>query len=111
MATKKEKEKRRKWTSRKKLEVVLEGIKEKETVAEICRKSGISQSMYYEWRNTLFEKGEEALKYGGKSKQEVEKEKRIQHLERKVGQLTLECDLLKKLRDWRKGNGQVSKSS
>lgn len=105
------KEKRIIWTSKKKLEVVLEGIKEKETVTEICRKHGISQSMYYEWRNTLFEKGEEALKYGGRSKQEAEKEKRILHLERKVGQLTLECDLLKKLRDWQKGNGKALRSS
>ncbi len=111
MGAKKEKEKRRKWTSRKKLEVVLEGIKEKETIAELCRKHGISQSMYYEWRNTLFEKGEEALKYGGKSKEEAEKDKRIQHLERKVGQLTLECDLLKKLRSGRKKNGKALKSS
>ncbi len=46
------------------MDVVLEGIKEKETIAELCLKYGMSQSMYYERRNTLFDKGEEALKYG-----------------------------------------------
>jgi transposase len=90
-------EKRKVWTAKQKLEIVLEGLKEKETVVEVCRRYGISQSMYYEWRNILLEKGGEALKYGGKSKEEAEKDKRIAQLERKVGQLTLECDLLKKL--------------
>jgi hypothetical protein len=40
--------------------------------------------MYYEWRNILLEKGEETLKYGGKSKEEVEKNKLITNLDRKV---------------------------
>ena len=100
-------DKRRFWTAKRKLEVILECLKEKETVAEVCRKHGISQSMYYEWRNLLFEKGEEALKHGGKSREEVEKDKRIGELERKVVQLSLECDLLKKVRNWRRGNGKV----
>ncbi|MFQ5965546.1 MAG: transposase [Candidatus Scalinduaceae bacterium] len=63
---KKEKEKRRIWTAKRKLEVLLEGLKEKETVAEVCRKHGISQSMYYEWKNILLEKGEVVLKHGGR---------------------------------------------
>ena len=47
MSEEKEKEKRRIWTAKQKSEVVLEGLKEKETVAEVCRRYGISQSMYY----------------------------------------------------------------
>lgn len=108
---KKDKEKKRFWTAKRKLEVIRECLKEKETVAEVCRRQGISQSMYYEWRNIVFEKGEEALKHGGKSREEVEKDKRIGELERKVGQLSLECDLLKKLRNWRRRNGKVLRSS
>jgi len=104
---KKDKETRRFWTAKRKLGVILECLKGKETVSEVCRKHGISQSMYYEWRNVLLEKGEEALKHGGKSKEEFEKDKRIGELERKVGQLSLECDLLKKVRNWRRGNGKV----
>jgi len=41
-------EKRRRWTAKAKLEVVLEGLKSQESVAEICRRHGITQSMYYE---------------------------------------------------------------
>jgi transposase len=101
-------EKRKVWTAKQKLEIVLEGLKEKEAVVEVCRRYGISQSMYYGWRNILLEKGEEALKYGGKSKEEAEKDKRIAQLERKVGQLTLECDLLKNSNPRR---GQLRKRS
>lgn len=102
----KKKETRRIWTAKQKLEVVLEGLKEKETVTEVCRRYGISQSMYYEWRNVLLGKGKECLKYGGKSKEEAEKDKRIVQLERKVGQLSLENDLLKKLQIQEKANGR-----
>ena len=49
MSEEKEKEKRRIWTAKQKSEVVLEGLKEKETVAEVCRRYGISQSMYYSY--------------------------------------------------------------
>lgn len=111
MSEKNRKEKRKFWTAKRKLEVVLDGLREKETVAEVCRKHGISQSMYYEWRDLLLEKGEEVLKHGGMSKSEAEKGKRIVQLERKVGELSMECDLLKKLRSWHKGNGKTLKSS
>ncbi len=44
----KEKYKRRLWTTKRKLEVILECLEEKETAAEVCHKHGISQSMYYD---------------------------------------------------------------
>lgn len=88
--------KRTYWTAKKKLDVVMEGLKEKNTIAEICRKYGITQSMYYEWRNQVLEKGEEALMFGGKSKEEYEKDKEISHLQRKIGELTMQNDILKK---------------
>lgn len=88
--------KRSYWTAKKKLEVVIEGLKEKNTIAEICRKYGITQSMYYEWRNQVLEKGEESLMFGGKSKEEYEKDKEIAQLQRKIGELTIQNDILKK---------------
>lgn len=100
--------KRKHWTAKRKLELVLEGLKEKETVGELCRKHGISQSMYYEWRNLLLQKGEDFFRHGGKTQEAGEKDKRIAQLERKSGQLTLENDLLKKLETWRGTNGRRS---
>lgn len=40
-------ESRRRWTAKAKLEVVLEGLKGQTSVAELCRRHGITQSMYY----------------------------------------------------------------
>ena len=41
--------KRQRWTARAKLEVVVEGLRQEESVAELCRRHGITQSMYYAW--------------------------------------------------------------
>ncbi|HOL35330.1 MAG TPA: transposase [bacterium] len=48
--------KRRKWESRQKFEIVLEGIKSGK-ISEICNRYQISQSVYYRWRDEFFEKG------------------------------------------------------
>lgn len=102
---------RKHWTAKRKIEVVLEGLKEKETVGEVCRKHGISQSMYYEWRNILLQQGEELFRHGGKTKEEAEKDIRIAQLERKLGQLALENGLLKKVETWRGTNGRMLNDS
>lgn len=57
-------EKRRRWTAKAKLEVVLEGLKGQESVAEICRRHGITQSMFYEWQEAMLKAGEEGLTRG-----------------------------------------------
>lgn len=88
---------KRYWTARRKAEIVLEGLKENQTVAEICRKYGITQSMYYEWKQTFIAKGEEGLTYGGKSRLEYEQQKEIAKLQRKIGELTMDIEILKKV--------------
>ena len=45
--------KRKKWKSKEKLEIVLEGLKNQCSVAELCNRYGIKQSMYYKWRDQL----------------------------------------------------------
>ena len=37
----------RKWLPEEKLAIVMEGLKEKKTVADICRTHQISQTLYY----------------------------------------------------------------
>lgn len=44
---------RRNWSPREKLEIVLEAIASG-NVAEVCRRRGISDNLYYEWRHRLF---------------------------------------------------------
>ena len=91
--------KRRRWTAKRKLEVVLEGLSEKVTIAELCRKHGITQSMYYDWKQLSLQKMEEALTFAGKTKEEYEKDKKIQTLECKIGQLTMDNEILKKTQE------------
>jgi len=39
--------KQRKWTGEEKLAIVMDGLKEKRSVADICRDHRISQTLYY----------------------------------------------------------------
>lgn len=42
---------RRTWTVEEKLALVLSGLKQIQSVAELCRKHQISQTQYYKWRD------------------------------------------------------------
>ncbi len=45
--------KRRHWTPKQKLEIVLESLQSDQQVAEICRREGLSPNMVYKWRQQL----------------------------------------------------------
>ena len=38
---------RRKFSAEEKIRIVLEGLRGEETIAELCRKEGIAQNLYY----------------------------------------------------------------
>jgi len=38
---------RRKFSAEEKIRIVLEGLRGEETIAEVCRKEGINQNLYY----------------------------------------------------------------
>jgi len=38
---------RRKFSAEEKIRIVLEGLRDEETIAELCRKEGINQNLYY----------------------------------------------------------------
>lgn len=40
---------RKKYSAEDKIRIVIEGLRGETTVAELCRKEGISQSLYYSW--------------------------------------------------------------
>jgi transposase len=72
--------------------VVMELLRGGEA-AEISRTHGISQSELFEWRDRFWEAGKESLKSRSK---DPERDKRVRHLERLVGRLTMENEILKK---------------
>ena len=81
-----------------KLAIVLEGLKESTNISELCRRHGISQASYYNWRDKFFEGGKNALAANGtaaRNASEVEKAK-IAELERVIGQQAVEIQVFKK---------------
>lgn len=91
---------RRKYTSEEKIRIVLEGLKGEETIAEICRREGISQSVYYNWSKQFLEAGKARL--AGNTRREATSDE-VQDLRREnnqlkqvVAELVLKTRILKK---------------
>ena len=96
-----EQRKYRSWTAKQKLEIVLAGLKGDRSVREVCREHGISETLYYGWRDKILEAGREAL--AGKEERTGERElrRKIGELERALGRKTYELELAGKLlREW-----------
>ncbi len=51
----------RKWTAQQKLEIVVAGLRGDRSAREVCREHGISETLYYGWRDKLFEGGKAML--------------------------------------------------
>ena len=52
---------RRKYSGEEKIRIVLEGLRGEETVAELCRREGISQSLCYRWSKGFLEADKQRL--------------------------------------------------
>ncbi len=48
---------RRKYTAEEKIRIVLEGLQGESTIAELCRREGINQNLYYRWSKEFLEAG------------------------------------------------------
>lgn len=52
---------RRKFNAEEKIRIVLSGLRGEESVAELCRKEGIHQNLYYRWSREFLEAGKKRL--------------------------------------------------
>jgi len=91
--------KRRKFSKDFKLDTVMEGLRGEKSIAQICRDRDITDSLYYKWRDIFIENAEEIFE-DRRENQKEENEDRIAELERMVGRLTMENDILKKAKSW-----------
>lgn len=82
--------KRRNWNPQQKLEIVLEGLKESCTLAELCNRYQISQTQYYQWKDRLLGDGYKVFNRGGVDKQAENLEKENRQLKQIIGDLTVE---------------------
>src|ERR671928_164003 len=52
---------RRHFSAEDKIRIVLEGLRGEDSIAELCRREGISSSMYYGWSKEFLEAGKKRL--------------------------------------------------
>jgi len=90
--------KRRKYTPEEKAKIVLEVLREENTLAEIANKYDVSQQLISRWKSeflsnmaTVFDK-----KTNETEKLKIEYEAEKEALVTKIGQLTIDIDWLKK---------------
>ena len=98
---------RQTYSSEEKIRIVLAGLRGEESIAVLCRREGIAESLYYSWSKEFLEAGKRRLS-GDTARQATSpevKELRSESLALKecVADLTLENRLLKKSMT---GNGE-----
>ena len=52
---------RRHFGAEDKIRIVLQGLRGEESIAEICRKEGLHQNLYYRWSKEFLEAGKKRL--------------------------------------------------
>lgn len=52
---------RKQYTAEEKIRIVLEGLRGEESIAALCRREGIAESLYYNWSKEFLEAGKKRL--------------------------------------------------
>ncbi len=83
-----------------KIRIVLEGLRGEDSIAELCRKEGIAQNLYYRWSKEFLEAGKKRL--AGDTAREASSDEvkqlraEARQLKEALAEVTLENRLLKK---------------
>ena len=78
---------RRKYSAEEKIRIVLEGLRGEDSIAELCRREGLNQNVYYRWSKEFLEAGKQRL--SGNTKREATSDE--------VGELRKENNQLKQV--------------
>ncbi|MDZ5696698.1 IS3 family transposase [Chelativorans sp. M5D2P16] len=91
---------RKQYSAEEKIRIVLDGLRGEETIAALCRREGIAESLYYTWSKEFLEAGKKRLA-GDTARAATSDE--VKHLRREahdlkevVAEQALELRLLKK---------------
>jgi transposase len=91
---------RRHFSAEEKIRIVLEGLRGEDSIAELCRKEGIAQNLYYRWSKEFLEAGKKRL--AGDSAREATSDEvktlrgEARRLKEALAEVILENRLLKK---------------
>ncbi len=91
---------RKRYSGEEKIRIVLESLRGEETVADLCRREGISESVYYRWSKEFLEAGKQRL-VGNTKRQATSDDvaglrRENEQLTQLVAQLALKNRVLKK---------------
>ena len=91
---------RRHFSAEDKIRIVLEGLRGDDSIAELCRKEGIAQNLFYTWSKEFMEAGKRRLAgdtaRAATSTEVQDLRREARDLKECVADLTLENRLLKK---------------
>jgi transposase len=91
---------RRHFSAEDKIRIVVDGLRGEDSIAELCRKEGIAQSLYYTWSKEFMEAGKRRLAGDTARAASSDEVKGLRQeaaaLKEVVAELTLENRLLKK---------------
>ena len=89
---------RRKYSAEEKIRIVLEGLRGELTIAELCRREGKSENLYYRWSKDFLEAGKSHLvgdiKREANSKQVKSLRQENEQLKQLVAELALKNKVL-----------------
>jgi transposase len=91
---------RKHYSAEEKIRIVLEGLRGEDSIAELCRREGIAQNLYYRWSKDFLEAGKKRLAgdtaRAATSDEVIDLRREATALKEVVADLTLENRLLKK---------------
>ena len=91
---------RRKYSAEEKIRIVLEGLRGEESIAELCRRAGLHQNVYYRWSKEFLEAGKQRLagdiKREATSDEVTDLKKENDQLKRLLADIMLKNNVLKK---------------
>jgi len=91
---------RRHYSAEEKIRIVLQGLRREDSIAELCRKEGINQNLYYRWSKEFLEAGKKRLARDTAREATSEEVKGLRQealgLKEAVAELLMENRLLKK---------------
>ena len=91
---------RRKYSAEEKIRIILDGLRGEDSIAEICRREGINQNLYYRWSKDFMEAGKKRLMGDTMREANTDEVEEIRqenlHLKQLVADLALKHSVLKK---------------
>jgi len=90
------KKSRRKFSAEFKTKVVLEALSERLTTTELAQKHEIHPNQIAQWKREFLDHAADIFSRSGKQEQAQQSDEQTEPLYRKIGQLQIENDFLKK---------------